>query len=220
VDPSHHAAPLVLDARLVRACAEADQFPPPDAIEVCFAGRSNVGKSSLMNALMGRRSLVRTSATPGCTRRVAFYEVRTRDETLGFVDLPGYGYTRRSKAERVSWAGLIERYLLERVSLRAMLLLVDVRRGIQTEERELLDLLRQTVPGRPSVACLVIAAKMDKLARAAHKPRLAALRKQVDVPLVGSYALDQTTRAQVWFQLRSALGLESWSQQQGRRRSQ
>lgn len=137
---------MVIEARLVRACTEAGQFPPPGAIEVCFAGRSNVGKSSLMNALMGRHSLVRTSSTPGCTRRVTFYEVRTRDEMLGFVDLPGYGYTRRSRSEQASWTRLIESYLLERVSLGAMLLLVDVRRGIQDEERELIDLVRQSTP--------------------------------------------------------------------------
>ncbi|MBN1607521.1 MAG: ribosome biogenesis GTP-binding protein YsxC [Polyangiaceae bacterium] len=205
MDPSRHRAPVVVEARLIRACVEAGQFPPPGAVEVCFAGRSNVGKSSLMNALMGRHNLVRTSATPGCTRRVAFYEVRTKDELFGFVDLPGYGYTRRSKVEQASWIRLIERYLLERVSLRAMLLLVDVRRGVQDQEHELLDLLRRPAPGRPPVACLMVATKMDKLSGSAHKPRLSALRAQVEVPLVGSSTRDPATRGQIWAELRMLL---------------
>jgi GTP-binding protein len=207
MDPSRHPAPAVVEASLVRACAEAGQFPPPGAVEVCFAGRSNVGKSSLMNALMGRRNLVRTSATPGCTRLVTFYEVRTKHELLGFVDLPGYGFTQRSKTEQARWTALIERYLLERVSLRAMLLLVDVRRGVQEEEHELLELLRQPTPGRLPVACLMVATKMDKLTGSEHKPRLSVLRKQVGVPLVGSSTRDQATRGRVWFELGRLLQL-------------
>ena len=208
MDPSRHAAPVVVEARLIRACAEAGQFPPPGAIEVCFAGRSNVGKSSLMNALMGRNGLVRTSATPGCTRLVTFYEVRTHAEMLGFVDLPGYGYTRRSKGEQASWTRLVESYLLQRVSLRAMLLLVDARRGVQGEERELIDLVRRPTPRRPPVACLTVATKMDKLTRSANKPRLSALRGQVDSPLVASSTRDPATRGQIWFELRRLLQLE------------
>jgi GTP-binding protein len=212
MDRSHHPAPVVVDARLVRACAEVSQFPPPGTMEVCFAGRSNVGKSSLMNALMGRRNLVRTSATPGCTRRVAFYEVRTKDELLGFVDLPGYGYTERSKAEQASWIRLIEHYLLDRISLRALLLLVDVRRGVEDEERALLELVRQATPRRPPVACLMVATKMDKLTGSAQKPRLSVLRKQVDLPLVGSSTRDLATRARVWSELRRLLQLDPAAQ--------
>src|SRR5690606_23305020 len=111
------------------AAAQApEQLPPPLGVEVAFAGRSNVGKSSLMNALMERRKLVRTSSTPGCTRAINFCKARARDGAeLRLVDLPGYGYAKRSKTERNQWARMIESYLAERDHLRAVVMLVDAR---------------------------------------------------------------------------------------------
>ncbi len=117
-------------------------LPAPVQLEVAFAGRSNVGKSTLLNGLMNRKGLARTSNTPGCTRTINFFSVTTRDGlTLKFVDLPGYGYARRSKGERDAWADLIEGYLLERPTLRVVVILVDARRGVEEEEADLLELL-------------------------------------------------------------------------------
>src|SRR6185503_16837281 len=108
----------IIDASFVAGAASMDSLPPPVTAEVAFAGRSNVGKSSLINALIERKGLVRTSSTPGSTRQINLYEVRAADGmVVRLVDLPGYGFTRRSKAEMASWAQLIEGYLSDRVTL-------------------------------------------------------------------------------------------------------
>jgi GTP-binding protein len=169
-------------------------------VEVAFAGRSNVGKSSLMNCLLERKGLVRTSSTPGCTRQISFFDAKLAgDATLTLVDLPGYGYARRSKAERDAWAELIEGYLLERVTLRAVVVLIDVRRGLEDDDRGLLEMLEQPAPGRrtPPVP-IVVATKLDKLPRAGRKPTLERVRAAAGVPVVGFSAVDGTGRSELW----------------------
>lgn len=108
----------------VISAAHPSQFPKGILPEIAFAGRSNVGKSSLLNMLVGRRSLARTSATPGKTQQINFFRL---DHRVHFVDLPGYGFARVSKTDRASWARLIERYLTERPTLRLIVSLVDIR---------------------------------------------------------------------------------------------
>jgi GTP-binding protein len=200
------SVPQVVQARLLRTCSDPDQFPPPSGIEVVFAGRSNAGKSSLMNALMKRRQLVRTSSTPGCTRQIGFYEARTSAETLTLVDLPGYGFTRRSKSEQRLWSGLVESYLLQRPTLRAMLLLVDVRRGLQQEEKDLLDLVASGRP-EPKVTRVVVATNFDKVNRSARKLVLARLCPCTDLPLIGCSVRIPETCDRLWARLRAELGL-------------
>src|SRR5262249_11567667 len=119
--------PRIVDARFVASAPSERLLPPPTGVEMAFAGRSNVGKSTLLNALMDRKGLARTSSTPGCTRELVIFEARTSDDArVTFVDLPGYGYAKRSKSERSSWAGFIEDYLLGRPTLSTVVLLVDV----------------------------------------------------------------------------------------------
>ena len=168
------AGPRVVEARFVAAAQTPQSLPAPVSVEVAFAGRSNVGKSSLLSSLVARKNLVRTSSTPGCTRQINFYEVRLADGTsLQFVDLPGYGYAKRSKAERASWATLIETYLLERPALALVIVLVDVRRGLEDEERELLSLIETSESkNRRTPKALLVATKMDRLANAKRKPEL------------------------------------------------
>src|SRR5262249_28996201 len=102
----------IIDAEFIAGASAASSLPPPTTVEIAFAGRSNVGKSSLINALVGRKNLVRTSSTPGSTRQINLYAARAADgAVLHLIDLPGYGFTRRSKAEMAAWAALIERYL-------------------------------------------------------------------------------------------------------------
>src|SRR6185503_4779693 len=109
----HPTPPRVLDAQFVAGASRVEQLPPPQHLEVAFAGRSNVGKSSLMNSLIERKRLVRTSSTPGCTRQISLFEVTTRlGSRFTLVDLPGYGYAKRAKSERAEWAALINSYLL------------------------------------------------------------------------------------------------------------
>jgi GTP-binding protein len=132
---------------------EAD-LPQPELPEVAFAGRSNVGKSSLLNALTNRRSLARTSNTPGRTREVNFFRLGGE---LMLVDLPGYGYARAGKEEIARWNKLIEDYLRGRVNLRRVCLLIDARRGIGAPDRRVMELL-----DKAAVVYQVVLTKIDK----------------------------------------------------------
>ena len=145
--------------RFIISAARPEQFPPePEfgaAAEVAFLGRSNVGKSSLLNALMGAKGLAKTSARPGCTQLINFYQV---DEGLRFADLPGYGFAKVPKEITNSWKQLIDHYLTGRGSLRLSVIVLDARRGWMDKDRELRDWLE--CHGR---AYLVAATKFDKL---------------------------------------------------------
>src|SRR5215470_13709180 len=127
-------------ARFVTSASQASEFPAPSWPEVAVVGRSNVGKSSLINALVGQAGLARTSRTPGRTRLVNWFAI---DERFFLVDLPGYGYAEVSQAMRDSWRPLIESYLGERKSLAGVLLLIDIRRGPSDAELDFLPWLAE-----------------------------------------------------------------------------
>jgi GTP-binding protein len=179
----------VLDAMFVAGAVDGESLPPPTLTEIAFAGRSNVGKSSLLNATMQRRGLARTSNTPGCTRQLNVFEVRLADGlSLRLIDLPGYGWARRSKAERAVWQTMIEGYLTKRASLRAVVLLVDVRRGVEDEERQLVEFLREPrkVSEPRPLEVILVATKIDKLNAAARKPALEKVRQGAVAAGVGA----------------------------------
>lgn len=134
-----------------------EQFPETGYPEVAFAGRSNVGKSTLINGLINRKSLARTSGQPGKTQTINFYNV---EDELYFVDLPGYGYARTSKANRQSWGKMIEYYLNRRETLGMILLLVDIRHKPNENDILMMDYIRNA-----GLEPLVIATKSDKLKR-------------------------------------------------------
>jgi GTP-binding protein len=207
---SKNEGPRVHSAEFKAAASTRAQLPPPVAAEVAFAGRSNVGKSSLMNCLLQRKGLVRTSSTPGCTRQIAFFDAKLAgDATLTLVDLPGYGYARRSKSERDAWADLIENYLLERVTLRAVIVLVDVRRGLEDDDRDLLEMIEEPSRARRSTpAAIVVATKLDKVARSARKPTLDRVQAAAGRAVVGFSAIDGTGRAELWQRIARACAIE------------
>lgn len=190
----------IIDAQFVAAAGKLDQLPPPELQEIAFAGRSNVGKSTLMNALMGRRRLVRTSSTPGCTRTIGFFKTRMADDAqVMLVDLPGYGYAQRSREERRSWAGLIEGYLLQRPSLRGVVLLVDARRDIESDDRELLELLqRPSNFNRATPGTMLVATKLDEVPRSHQVTRLRDLQQQADQKIFGLSALELKSVTSLW----------------------
>jgi GTP-binding protein len=198
----------VLDATFVAGAPNLAALPPPTLAEVAFAGRSNVGKSSLLNAVMQRKSLARTSNTPGCTRQLNVFAVRCADDlSVHFVDLPGYGWARRSKTERAEWQAMIEGYLRRRASLRAVVVIVDVRRGVEEEERQLIDFLagpREVSAAKP-IEVILVATKLDKLGAAARKPALAAVRKGAGGAVVGFSAVSGEGSEELWGRIRTAV---------------
>ena len=133
-------------------------LPPEGLPEICFAGRSNVGKSSLINALTGRKTLARTSQTPGRTRQLIFFSLADR---IQLVDLPGYGYARAPKTDIKAWTTLTRKFLAGRASLQRVFLLIDSRRGIGPGDAEIMALLDAS-----AVSWAVVLTKVDKLKQA------------------------------------------------------
>ncbi len=149
----------IKQAELKAAAYNDNEFPDWDLPEVAFIGRSNVGKSSLLNNLIGRKNLARTSSTPGKTRGLYFYLL---NEQLCFVDLPGYGYAKVSKKERQRWAPIIEEYLGKRPNLRGCLHLIDSRHEPTADDKLMSEWLRAH-----TVATITVATKADKISRGA-----------------------------------------------------
>jgi len=182
----------VTAARFLGAAARPGGEPAAGLPEVAIAGRSNVGKSSLLNRLVGRRGLARISATPGRTRQLNFFVV---NELFVLVDLPGYGFAVGPERERLGWGPLVEGYLLGRATLRGVVLLVDVRRGLEAEEVQVLDFVAAA-----ALPALVVATKIDKLARSAGRTAVERLAGPAipGVPVIGFSALSGEGRDALW----------------------
>ena len=165
---------IVRKAELVATCALWKQLPEDDLPEIALAGRSNVGKSSLINRMLNRWQLARTSAVPGKTQTLNFYRI---NDELYFVDFPGYGYAKASRGERQKWGKLIERYLLERRQLRLLLLLIDIRHPPTALDR----MMYEWAAHHRLPLCLV-ATKSDKLSRMQAGKHAAQIRHMLKVP--------------------------------------
>ncbi|MGD9251073.1 MAG: ribosome biogenesis GTP-binding protein YihA/YsxC [Desulfobacterales bacterium] len=148
---------IVNSAEFITSAVKPQQYPPADLPEIAFAGRSNVGKSSLINKLVNRRRLVKTSRTPGRTQLINFFGI---NQAFRFVDLPGYGYAKVPAGVRRQWGPMIETYLTRRRCLRGLILIVDIRRTPGQEEETLLHWL-----DHHGIACRIVATKADKLSR-------------------------------------------------------
>ncbi|HTS82774.1 MAG TPA: ribosome biogenesis GTP-binding protein YihA/YsxC [Myxococcaceae bacterium] len=190
----------VLEARFLTTAVEEAGWPAGDIPEIAFVGRSNVGKSSMINALTGRRKLVRVSGTPGRTRTLNFFEVELeRDRarrTVRLADLPGYGFAKVSKEERSGWERMITTYLRQRLPLRGVVAIVDAEVGATEDDVRTLAYL--TAAGR---RVLVAATKLDRLGKSHRKPRLAATAERLSVPrdtVVGFSATEKLGVPEVW----------------------
>ena len=159
---------IIKSVALETVCGITSTFPENDKIEIAFAGKSNVGKSSLINALVNRKALARTSAQPGKTQTINFYKV---NDEVYFVDLPGYGYAKASKESQEKWGKMIERYL-NTAPLCAVFLLVDIRHEAKASDKMMYDWI--TANGHKAV---IIATKADKISKGAMQKSIKILRE-------------------------------------------
>ncbi len=148
---------IIKNIALETVCGITSVLPQNDKMEIAFAGKSNVGKSSLINALMNRKSLARTSAQPGKTQTINFYNI---NDEMYLVDLPGYGYAKVSQAEKEQWGKLIERYLNGSKQLKAVFLLIDIRHEPSQNDRTMYDWILHN-----GYEPIIIATKLDKIKR-------------------------------------------------------
>lgn len=178
-------------AEFLISAMTASQFPEPDRPEIAFAGRSNVGKSTLINGILQRKKLARTSRTPGRTQAINFFDI---NDELYFVDLPGYGYAKVPMKIRAAWKPMVESYLMAERDLRAVVVLVDIRRDPKEEELNLVEWLNQA-----GVPPLIVLTKSDKIKRSQHRARVAAIKKSLfmdDEPFMYS-AISGDGRAEI-----------------------
>ena len=158
---------IIKSAEFVTSAVKEAQYPPGVLPEIAFAGRSNVGKSSLINTLVNRKRLVKTSSTPGRTQLINFFDINQR---LTFVDLPGYGYARVPAAVRKKWGPMIETYLSTRQTLKGVVIIMDIRRLPREEEQNLIHWLAHY-----SIASILVLTKTDKLSKTKLIKRQAAI---------------------------------------------
>ena len=175
-------------------CGVTSSLPQTGRPEIAFAGKSNVGKSSLINGLMNRKSLARTSSQPGKTQTINFYNI---NDTLYLVDLPGYGYAKASLAEKEKWGKMIERYLHGSRDLKAVFLLVDIRHEPNANDHQMYDWIVQN-----GYQPIVICTKLDKLKRSQVPKALKTIREGLNLPketqLIPYSSVTKQGREEIW----------------------
>ena len=184
----------VSNVTLETVCGITSTLPENDKLEIAFAGKSNVGKSSLINALMNRKSFARTSAQPGKTQTINFYNI---DEKLYFVDLPGYGYAKVSMEIRAKWGKLIEKYLINSKKLRIIFLLVDIRHEPSQNDVDMYNWILNY-----GFNPIIIATKLDKIKRSQIQKNTNIIRKKLNAventPIIPFSALKKQGRDEIW----------------------
>ncbi|MTC91195.1 YihA family ribosome biogenesis GTP-binding protein [Streptococcus uberis] len=160
------------NASLLLSAANKSHYPEDDIPEIALAGRSNVGKSSFINTLLGRKNLARTSGKPGKTQLLNFFNI---DDKIRFVDVPGYGYAKVSKVERARWSKMIEEYLTSRDNLRAVVSLVDLRHEPSTEDVQMYEFLKYY-----EIPVIVVATKADKIPRGKWNKHESMIKKKLN----------------------------------------
>lgn len=163
----------VNNVELTAVCGRKEQYPNTELPEVAFVGKSNVGKSSLINCMVNRKSLARTSQNPGKTRTINFYNV---ENIVHFVDLPGYGYARAAKSEIAKWGKMIEEYLLERSQLKSIILLIDIRHEPSDNDKIMYDWLKHY-----GYKIIIVITKSDKLKRSQINKHISIISKSLQL---------------------------------------
>lgn len=160
------------NAEIVLSAVSKAHYPQDDMPEIALAGRSNVGKSSFINTLLGRKNLARTSSKPGKTQLLNFYNI---DDKIRFVDVPGYGYAKVSKTERAKWGKMIEEYLTSRDNLRAVVSLVDMRHDPSADDIQMYEFLKYY-----EIPVIVVATKADKIPRGKWNKHESSIKKKLN----------------------------------------
>ena len=184
---------IIKSAEFVTSAVKPDQYPPAKYPEMAFAGRSNVGKSSLINTLVNRKRLVKTSSTPGRTQLINFFDI---NNLITFVDLPGYGYAKVPTAVKKKWGPMIETYLSGRDTLKGVVVILDIRRTPREEEHHLIAWLEHY-----SIARILVLTKADKLSKTKQDKQCAAVAESLDVDssdLILFSAKSRKGREDVW----------------------
>ena len=164
---------VIKSLNLETVCGITSTLPVNDKPEIAFAGKSNVGKSSLINALVNRKSYARTSSQPGKTQTINFYNI---NDVMYLVDLPGYGYAKVSESEKVKWGKMIERYLHNSEQLKAVFLLIDIRHNPSANDKMMYDWIVDM-----GYEPIIIATKLDKLKRSQVQKHVKMLREGLDL---------------------------------------
>lgn len=196
---------VIKNVSLETVCGITSKLPENTLPEIAFAGKSNVGKSSLINALMNRKSLARTSATPGKTQTINFYNV---NDAMYLVDLPGYGYARVSEKEKIEWGKLIERYLHGSKQLKAVFLLIDIRHDPSANDKMMYNWIVDQ-----GFQPIIIATKLDKIKRSQIQKQVKAVKQGLDL-LPGSIVIPFSSetkqgREELWELVDSLLAEET-----------
>jgi len=193
-----------IQAVFIKSAAKAKDYPVSELPEIAFAGRSNVGKSSLVNVLVNRRNLVRTSSTPGRTQLINFFDV---NERLVLVDLPGYGYAKAPPDVRKQWKPMIETYLTKRENLRGVVLILDIRRIPSDGDLEMLGWLDAW-----NMPAIIVLTKWDKLSKNERNKQatlIAATIKRDKNTLFPFSALSREGRAEIWVEIERRAGINA-----------
>lgn len=163
----------IRSTEITMSAVNKSQYPPEGIPEIALVGRSNVGKSSIVNTLLNRRNFARTSQTPGKTRTINFYLI---NEEFYFVDLPGYGYAKVAKSEKQKWGGIMERYLEDRDVLCSILLLIDIRHEPTEDDKLMYEWIKHY-----GYNCVVVATKSDKISRGQYQKHVSIIRKKLQM---------------------------------------
>ena len=164
---------VIKNINLETVCGITSVLPENDKPEIAFAGKSNVGKSSLINALMNRKSYARTSATPGKTQTINYYNI---NDAMYLVDLPGYGYAKVSEKEKIAWGKMIERYLNQSKQLKAVFLLIDIRHDPSANDKMMYHWIVEQ-----GFQPIIIATKLDKIKRSQVQKQVKAVKSGLDL---------------------------------------